>query len=169
MIRSYTQDEVFYKSPISLVRYDYGKNIVVKKLLQRKLPSYWYKTYCEFQENFTDNVKVLQADEDSFTMEYIPHHCNAKEWLDKAKLKDVPFGHQQKLDLFKKITKTFNDGLTYSRRLNNEYWAHCDLDVYNFIVTEDYSFRLIDPDSWNIVNKLPAILRSSTSERLYNV
>ena len=43
MIRSYTQDEVIRKTPISLVRYDYGKNVVVKKLLQRKLPPYWYK------------------------------------------------------------------------------------------------------------------------------
>ena len=76
----------------------------------------------------------------------------------------MPFGHQQRIDLYKAITKAFNDGLSYSTKLNNEYWAHCDLDIYNFIVTEDYSFKLIDPDSWNIVNKLPAI-----SERLFNV
>ena len=164
MIRVYTQDEVIRKTPISLVRYSHGNNLVVKKLLQRKLHPDWYKTYCEFQENFTDHVKVLEADEDSFTMEYIPHHCDAREWADGVYLKDTPFGHQQRIDLLKTITKAFNDGLSYSRKLDNQYWAHCDLDIYNFIVTEDYSFKLIDPDSWNFVSKLPAI-----SERLYNV
>ena len=44
MIRLYTQDEVIRKTPISLVRYNHEKNIVVKKLLQRKLNPNWYKT-----------------------------------------------------------------------------------------------------------------------------
>ena len=35
---------------------------------------------------------------------------------------------------------------------DNKFWCHCDLEIWNVLVLEDFSFKVIDPDSWNIVN-----------------
>ena len=85
-------------------------------------------------------------------MEYVPNYGTVEQWIGhNTILKDVPFTKEHGINLLKTLTTAWTDGLEFSKRLpDNLVWVHCDLDLWNVIVLEDFSFMLIDPDSWNI-------------------
>jgi len=152
MLNQPKPNEVFKNDKVSLTRYDDNKNVVYKKLLQRKLPQAWYPYYSEFQKEFIHYPKVEEVGEDYFCMEYVPNYGTVEQWIGhNTILKDVPFTKEHGINLLKTLTTAWTDGLEFSKRLpDNLVWVHCDLDLWNVIVLEDFSFMLIDPDSWNI-------------------
>tara|TARA_A200000159_G_C7177247_1_gene277989 strand:+ start:129 stop:674 length:546 start_codon:yes stop_codon:yes gene_type:complete len=147
-------DQIFKNDNVSLVRYDANKNVMVKKLLQRKTSTEWYDWYKDFQQRNTKYPRVEEIGDDYYCMEYIPNYGTVGQWIDdKTILQDVPFTKEHGIDLLKTLTTCWNDGLEFSKSLpDNKFWCHCDLEIWNVLVLEDFSFKVIDPDSWNIVN-----------------
>jgi len=74
-------------------------------------------------------------------------------------IKDNNYTHlmnkQRICDIQSALNLTWLQGIEISRTLPKEqYFLHTDLDLHNIIMTEDEKIVVIDPDSFNIVNKL---------------
>jgi len=123
-------------------------NYVVKSLKNQKLDNRWFDAYRQLSQENDFLVKIdKQNSRSEFTMERLDIITD----LDKI-LKDEDFYYLLDKEMICKIIEVFNNafliGVNYSKNLDNGFFYHTDLHLYNFVLTKNREVKVLDPDSF---------------------
>lgn len=135
------------------------QNDVVVKTINKpfiKITQLWFDRYTKLSKNNNYLVKVLDVDVDKniITMENLGEVKSVEQFLkqphSKSKLKKNTL-----CDIILALNTTWSQSIEFSRTLpNDDFFVHTDLHLDNIVLTKDNKVKVIDPDSYTIVDKL---------------
>lgn len=118
---------------------------VIKTLQGKPKSEQWYKTYTCFSYNRPLYTKVLDFQDNKITMEKLDILMPVNKYLKTSNKID----RELCLNIIQSYFQVITDCIEYSKYLDKDYWTHDDLTIDNFIITKDYTIKLIDPDSFH--------------------
>lgn len=122
---------------------------------KKHLTSYWLDCYNELSDKNPSLVKIYELDElRNFKMEKI----DIIKTLEQVLKIDSNHHYLNKIlisDIIVCLNTIWIDCINFSRTLsNNKFFIHDDLMLHNIVLTEDYQIKIIDPESFRIVDNL---------------
>jgi len=89
----------------------------------------------------------------SYSMEKLDILCNVEDCLKHKDKYNVPL--ETYLDIVDVVLSVYADSLEYSRKNlpPHVYLMHTDIRGKNFVVTKDYKIKLLDMDSYDLINE----------------
>jgi len=114
----------------------------------------WFDMYTELSENNDYLVKVLDVNSNTNTivMESLDIFDDVEECLKN---------HSNRItksilcDIILALSTSWTQSIEFSKALpNNDFFVHTDLSLQNIVLTKDNKVKVIDPDSYVIVEKL---------------
>ena len=114
----------------------------------------WFDMYTELSENNDYLVKVLDVNSNTNTivMESLDIFDDVEECL-----KNHPSRITKSIlcDIILALSTSWTQSIEFSKALpNNDFFVHTDLSLQNIVLTKDNKVKVIDPDSYVIVEKL---------------
>ena len=114
----------------------------------------WFEYYSQLSKNNKYLVKIftMDAKTNSFTMENLGEVTSVEQCLKQS---DKYVTKKVLCDIILALTTTWAQGIEFSKLLDNDkFFVHTDLSLCNIVMTKDKQIKVIDPDSYTIVEKL---------------
>ena len=114
----------------------------------------WVDMYTELSENNNYLVKVLDVNPNTNTivMESLDIFDDVEECL---KNHSARITKPILCDIILALSTSWTQSIEFSKTLpNNDFFVHTDLSLQNIVLTKDNKVKVIDPDSYVIVEKL---------------
>jgi RIO-like serine/threonine protein kinase len=112
----------------------------------------WFDMYTELSDNNNYLVKVLDVNSNTIVMESLDIFDDVEECLKN---------HSSRItksilcDIILALSTSWAQSIEFSKALpNNDFFVHTDLSLQNIVLTKDNKVKVIDPDSYVIVEKL---------------
>jgi len=105
----------------------------------------WYENYKEYQKYDDRVVKVNEIYDNSFKMEFIKGEILSQVILDNH------LDRELKLHITRQVMDIINKMFQFKPKIGQFFW-HDDTQLKNFILEPDFKVKLIDPDSFLIIN-----------------
>lgn len=126
----------------------FQKNTVIKKWTRNNQLEEWFRIYQDLQKFDSSMVKIIDVDTEQnyFVMERLHGLCMEKQ------IDHLHFEHKK--EMFIQTCDIFNSILQFKSSLlqKDEIFFSVDFRLANLIYTEEGKVRLVDPDSFEVVN-----------------
>ena len=105
----------------------------------------WYDNYKEYQKFDDRVVKVKEIYENSFKMEVVQGDILSQVIINNRLDREI------KLHITRQVMDIINKMFQFRPKIGHLFW-HDDTQLKNFILEPDFRVKLIDPDSFFIIN-----------------
>jgi hypothetical protein len=146
--------KIIYDGFSSKITYDKDLRICTKKMKNDNLTKDQFNLYKNLIQSNPHCINIYdRIDSCTYTMEYIPDIVGTA----RTYFEDNNSTKQEYIKLFKLITSVWTSAMNASAKLpENQFFVHTDFKFDNIVVCknkkDELSFKLIDCESWTIVD-----------------